>query len=300
MRLSRLLLDVMVVGCFAVLFSVSKSEATLLKGDTFDSGSGPTDSTSWASKPNGGGTLNIAGCRGWLNIWTPNFGTGGTQAVFHLEPHALASKSTPRALSITYSQDEQLALFEYPVVQDSLWLGQWVWFDSLFDFTAGQKLGRIETADTAGTTVYSFIIQIYNHSTTPGRDDMNGLTFARNGGANFGYADNLNWTRKSWHQVECGIKLNTIGLHNGWATCFADGVQVLTSTGLGDSTLRAHGTDTNPFRKAAPGGWYSNGGNPPSSPSRYFLDNVTVSTTRVGNSFPPAVFTWRRLFYWLF
>lgn len=277
------------VSLLMLIFAFN-TEAALIYTDDFESGSGSTDSTCWASRPDAAGTCNNTGCRTiFAPICTPAYGTGSTQAVYTLQPHAAAAHSGSRALKVVFTAKEQLALSDLSVSMDTVYFGQWVYFATGYDFGPGQKIARIDTKNSGGAIVADFIILIYGATHTSGADDMGGLTLAKNGSSggdlNFGYADNQNWTRNTWYHVECGIGLNAIGQSNGWGACWVNGTKVLETTGIGGTLLRPGGS-TDQIKTITPAGWPSEGTSGWEISGTYYIDDITVSTTRVGTTFP--------------
>lgn len=260
------------------------ADATVIVSDNFNA----ADSTCWASRPNGGGTENIAGCASAAGLWAPisdpPYGT--PPSVLRAYPHAAYAHSSPEAIGVTYPSDEALSLAQYNFSENHIFLTQWMNFAPGFDFPLGLKIGRVDSWDSVMDVSFSdFIMVAYCTVCTGGMDDMGGLTFARNGGENFGYADGVSFTRGTWYKVSIELKLNDIDSTNGLARMWVNDSLVIQRTGMGGTDMRPVGGG-GPMTFFRLGGWYSNSGVAPFSPSTVYIDDVCADNAAACNVSP--------------
>lgn len=282
---------------FALLLAVVPARATTLLSEKFNG----VDSTCWASRPNAAGTENWAGC-GTNPLWAPiaEPAYADTLAIFRAYPHSPYAHSSPEAVAVTWADDEALAYAQFNLTEDHLFVTQWMLFDTGFDFPFGLKAGRIDMWDSTNDVSYSSFIVVISAATSTdyGTDNMGSITFARNGGENFGYAEGISFTRGVWYKVAYEIKLNSIGSSNGEARLWVNDSLVLSRTGMGGTDLRPSGDPGYHLSFFRLGGWYSNSGKSPVPPTaRLYLDDICISNSarcEVSTSTTPWWKFWKR------
>ncbi len=283
----------------------------------------PSDSTCWASRPNG--DENSAGCRGVTNI-----GKGFTgQHINQIGRWGIAHSGS-WANRIVFDTNEQEARYSvHDVNSNTLFIREWLYFDTAYDHAFGEKILRMSAVDSAGiggcspgSLFWDIIFYIRSATQTVGKDDMGSLTGEANGGTGGvvgggGFVTvNYTFPRGVWFELQVGVTLNGPGDSTGTADIWVNNVLIKHQGGIYNMRTSSRGcgysaaTDTHKIMVAKPVGWYSNGGcepsgctpHPqPSAPSKKYVDDVCMASSKcaslVGGG---GLFNWRRLFYWLF
>jgi len=270
------------VTLWLVLVFASPSHSATILSENFDVSAVSGTSACWVSRPNAGGTENTTGCGNFAPISEPAYST--PRATMRLDTTGPAH-SGARSVYISYPKDEALAYAQHnlPAGTDHIFFTQWVYFDANFDFALGQKMGRIDIWDSINdVSLSSFIIVVYCANCGSGlndgiQNDMGGITFNKNGGENYGYADGVVFTRGTWYKVEMEIKLNTPSSSNGEARLWVNDSLVASRTGMGGTDMRPSGGDTRSMSFLRIGGWDSNSSSDPyPSAMIYWTDDVCL------------------------
>jgi hypothetical protein len=200
--------------------------------------------------------------------------------------------SGSRALKLVFSSDEEAggAVSRFPE-EAHLFTRYYDYYAADFDFACGMKTHRISGYnESAGLNHYDMInytvgIPADGERNYCGVNDLGSMNFSYNGGpvdwGNAGGSPGM--VRGQWYCVEHEVLLDDPGAANGEVRVWIVGELVIEGTGL---DLR--GELEVGMNRVLFGGWYSNGcagENPcpdPAVPSIRFIDDVAVSTARIG------------------
>jgi hypothetical protein len=235
-------------------------------------------SSCWGAR--GGSGYSHASCGVWSQI-----GSFGSKLAEGL------GRGGSKALSVTFSRNEEVAGASLPVSADTVNVRAWYNFAPGFDFGQGVKIGRISSFNEATQMNDIDIIMTVRSAGgsgqcgTTGMADL-GLFFnGRPVGYDWGaITAPRSFQPGTWHSLEYQVALNTPGRSNGSVKLWVDGVLAAQRTGL---NIRGGGGSSVKLNRLRIGGWYSNsaGGNgcaDPAQPSTMLIDDVAVGKGYIG------------------
>lgn len=255
---------------------VEAGSSTVIFEDDFEG----QDVNCWSNKPNGGG-WNFAGCGGFVNI-----GQGSHVGLAVGE----VSHSGKKAIKITFTSNENHGGGEVKLSgYDRIFTRQYDYYERNFDFAYGMKIHRIRSFN-GNLNDFDIVSVAWGTPTSgstnmSGVNDMGNISINANGGpVDWGSAwGGESFQREKWYCVETEVKLNDPGSANGEVRIWIDGNLLVQRT-----NVNIRGGLSKSINRILFGGWYSNGAkglNPqpdPAVPSIRYIDDVVISTERVG------------------
>lgn len=227
----------------------------------------------WNTRNNHGWTRTACNEFRSIGLWAGKLAAG--------EKHFSGQK----AIKLTYIKNEEQGGGEIEVESDHIFTRFYDYYEKGFDFAQGQKIHRIRSHNTA-LQANNFDIILYTHSKPTasgqcGNNPMQAINIQKNAGA-WWDGENISFEPGNWYRVETEIKLNTPGKKDGIARVWVDDKLMLER-----KDLDIRGNSTAKMNRVLFGGWYSNGAknNPckdPSSTSIRYIDNVAISSSRIG------------------
>ncbi len=218
---------------------------------------------------------------------------GGTVIGIAVIAEGEVAHSGSKALKLKFTRNEQGGGMDVKMKgSDHIFTRWYDYYAQQFDFAYGMKIHRIQSFNEQRqlNDWDSVVVPWGEGKGERGRDlsginDMRTISILNNGGPgnwNGVWAD-MKFERGRWYCVEAEMKLNTPGQNDGEVSIWVGGEQVIHRTGM---DLR--GGLSSPVNTVLFGGWYSNGAageNPqpdPAVPSIRYIDDVAISTTRIG------------------